>query len=263
MADGRRALPGRPRLVDEVSRGDGPIYQRIAEALRRRIADGTYGVGYRLPSEPVLAASFGVSRLTLRQALMVLQREDMIDRVVGRRGGTFVRGARFDRDLTSFAGFSEQLERQGVIAGAKVLNAREIPAPDVVAGCLELSEGDPVVEVQRLRLAGGTPVLLECSYFPARAFPGLLDHTLDRSLYGLLGEKYGRRPSYAREILTPVKADRRAAELLGVRGGTPLLLVERTAFDSGGTPVEHARDLFLSDRTRTVVWSFDVPPPSA
>lgn len=242
-----------------LTRGDGPLYLQIASAIDGGIADGRYEPGYRFPPEPELAASLGVSRLTLRQALTVLERRGLIDRIVGRRGGTFVRKWHVDRDLTTFAGFSQQLRRQGLVAGARVLSARELPASTEVAAGLDLAEGSCVYEVQRLRLASGTPVLLECSSFPAAAFPGFLEEPLDQSLYGLLGDRYGRRPTHAREVLDPVAADRRAARLLGVGAGTPLLLVERTAFDVEGMPVEYARDLFVGDRTRVVVWSFEVP----
>jgi GntR family transcriptional regulator len=238
-------------------RGEGPLYLQIASAIEDGIADGRYEPGYRFPPEPELAASLGVSRLTLRQALTLLERRGLIDRIVGRRGGTFVR--KWHRDLTTFAGFSQQLRRQGLVAGAKVLRARQVPATPAVAAGLDAAEGISVFEVERLRLASGTPVLLECSWFPAEAFPGLLDQPLDQSLYGMLGDLYGRRPTHAREVLDPVAADRRAARLLGVDAGTPVLLVERTAFDDADSPVEYARDLFVGDRTRVVVWSFEVP----
>jgi GntR family transcriptional regulator len=242
-----------------VSRGDGPLYVQIAAAIECGIADGKYEPGYRFPAEPELAASLGVSRLTLRQALTVLERRGLIDRVVGRHGGTFVRKWTVDRDLTTFAGFSEQLSRQGRVAGAQVLRARERAASAEVAAGLDTAEGTAVFEVQRLRLANGTPVLLECSSFPAEVFPGLLEGPLDESLYGLLGDRYDRRPTHAREVLEPVAVDRAAAKLLRVSAGTPVLLVQRTAYDREGTPVEYATDVFLGDRTRVVVWSFDVP----
>lgn len=242
-----------------LSRSEGPLYLQIASALEARIADGSCPPGHRFPPEPSLAASFGVSRLTLRQALTLLERRGLIDRIVGRRGGTFVREQHVDVDLTTFAGFSDQLQRQGLVAGARVLRAEAEPAAGPVARSLGLCAGAEVVVVQRLRLANGLPVVLECSSFPAAAFPHLLEQRLDGSLYELLGEVYGRRPTHAREALDPVVADRRTGKLLGVTVGTPLLLVERVAFDESGEPVEHARDLFLGDRTRVVVWSFEVP----
>jgi GntR family transcriptional regulator len=251
---------GEITAAPNVLRGDGPLYAQIAAAIEAGIADGRYEPGYRFPPEPKLAAELGVSRLTLRQALTVLEGRGLIDRVVGRHGGTFVRNWTVDRDLTAFAGFSEQLQRQGRVAGAEVLSARELPASAVVAGGLDLEEGSPIYEVQRLRLANGTPVLLELSSFPAAAFPGFLEEPLDHSLYDLLGRRYGRRPTHAREVLEPVAADKRAAKLLDVTPGTPVLLVRRTAFDAEGMAVEYATDLFLGERTRVVVWSFEVPP---
>jgi GntR family transcriptional regulator len=78
---------------------------------------------------------------------------------------------------------------------------------------------------------------------------------LDGSLYELLEVRYGEGPVRATEALEPVVADPDVARLLGVDRGTPLLLVERTAFSAQGHAVEYARDLFRGDRTRVVVES--------
>ncbi len=246
-------------FTSEELQGDGPLYLQIVGLLERRIEDGTFSPGDRFPSEPKLAASFQVSRLTLRQALALLQHRGLIDRVVGRRGGTFVRSRPISRDLTNFAGFSDQLRRQGRVVATRVLRAELLPASAAVAAALELDEGETVAEIRRLRLEGGAPVVLECSSFPGAAFPGLLDERLDQSLYQLLHSRYDRRPTHARETIEPLKADRQAGRLLGVQAGTALLAVERTAFDGEGTPVEFARDLFRGDRARMTVWSFEVP----
>jgi GntR family transcriptional regulator len=89
----------------------------------------------------------------------------------------------------------------------------------------------------------------------------MLDQPLEGSLYELLAARYGARPCRAVEKLEPVRADSHAAQLLCVARGAPLLLVERVAFDVRGRPIECARDLFRGDRTRMVVWSFDLPEP--
>ncbi len=247
------------RKPKALSRDDGPLYSQIVSAIASGIADGIYEPGYRFPPEPELAASLGVSRLTLRQALTVLEGKGLIDRVVGRHGGTFVRRFPVERDLTAFAGFSEQLRRQGQVAGAEVLGAKVTGASPAVAAGLDVEEGTEVFEVERLRLANGTPLLLECSSFPAAAFPGMLDEQLDKSLYDLLGDNYGRRPTHAKEVLEPVAAGKREAKLLRVGTGTPVLQVQRTAYDEADAPVEYASDLFLGDRTRVVIWTFEVP----
>jgi GntR family transcriptional regulator len=181
-----------------------------------------------------------------------------VTRSVGRGGGTFVAEAKLEQDLTTLAGFSEQLRRHGKIAGARVLAATQIPANAAAAAALELPAGATVYDVRRIRFADGSPIVIEHSQFPAGLFPGLLDCRLDGSLYDLLAENYGLRPHRARESLEPVVARVREAEALEVDEGTPLMLVERTAYARGGQPLEYARDLFRGDRTRVVVWTSEL-----
>jgi GntR family transcriptional regulator len=67
--------------------GPDPLYLQIAAVLTARIQDGTYVANRRIPSEPELAAEFGVSRPTVRKALALLAKEGLIRSVRGR--GTF------------------------------------------------------------------------------------------------------------------------------------------------------------------------------
>ncbi len=250
-------LPGRrpPKLI----RGPGvTVHGQIEDWLADAIASGQLSPGDRLPTEQDLAAWLGVSRMTLRHALAELAKRGLVTRTVGRTGGTFVAEPKVVQDLTVLAGFSEQLRRHGLVAGARVLAATEIPASRAASAALEIEVGEAVYEVRRLRLAGGQPILIEHSLFPARHCPGLLESRLDGSLYELLEQKYGRRPYRAKESLEPVTAGVREAEALGVAEGAPLMLVERTAYAQSGTPLEFARDLFRGDRTRVIVWTSEL-----
>jgi GntR family transcriptional regulator len=250
-------LPGRrpPKLV----RGPGvTVHGQIEDWLADAIASGQLKPGDQLPTEHDLAAWLGVSRMTLRHALAELAQRGLVTKTVGRNGGTFVAEPKLVQDLTVLAGFSEQLRRHGLIAGARVLAATEIPASPAASAALEIEPGEPVYEVRRLRLAGGQPILIEHSLFPARHCPGLLDSRLDGSLYELLEQNYGHRPHRAKESLEPVTAGVREAEALGIAEGAPLMLVERTAYTREGTPLEFARDLFRGDRTRLVIWTTEL-----
>ncbi len=250
-------LPGRkpPKLV----RGPGmTVHGQIEDWLADAIAAGQLAPGDRLPTEQDLAAWLGVSRMTLRHALAELAQRGLVTRTVGRSGGTFVAEPKVEQDLTVLVGFSEQLRRHGLVAGARVLAAAEIRASPAASAALEIAVGAPVYEVRRLRLAGGQPILIEHSLFPAQRCPGLLGYRLDGSLYELLDEKYGQRPYRAKESLEPVCAGVREAEALGVAEGAPLMLVERTAYSRSGMPLEFARDLFRGDRTRVVVWTSEL-----
>src|SRR6266705_725615 len=168
-------LPGRkpPKLV----RGRGvTVHGQIEDWLADAIAAGRLAAGDRLPTEQDLAAWLGVSRMTLRHALAELAQRGLVIRSVGRGGGTFVAEPKLVQDLTVLAGFSEQLRKIGLVAGARVLAAAEIRASAAAAAALEIGLGAPVYEVRRLRLAGGQPILIEHSLFPAERCPGLLGH---------------------------------------------------------------------------------------
>jgi GntR family transcriptional regulator len=229
----RPALRTATRQPPEIVRGPGiTLYGQIEDWLAGEIATGALVPGDRLPTEHDLAEWFGVSRMTLRHALAELARRGLVTRTTGRRGGTFVAAPKLEQDLTTLAGFSEQLRRVGMVAGARVLSARLRPAGPAAGAALLLPEAGQVYEIRRTRLDG--------------------------SLYELLEVRYGLRPHRARESLEPVTAGVREAEALEVAEGAPLMLVERTAYARSGEPLEFARDLFRGDRTRVVVWTSEL-----
>ena len=261
---GRGAQPAPAPALAQIASAPPPVIVRapgttvhaqIEDWLAGAIASGQLAAGDRLPTEHDLAAWLGVSRMTLRHALGELAQRGLVSRAVGRSGGTFVAEPKLDQDLTTLAGFSEQLRRHGLVAGARVLSAAEHPASPAAARALGLAAKEPVYDVRRIRLAAGRPIVLEHSLFPAARFAGMLDCPLDGSLYELLEQKYGQRPHRAREVLEPVSANQQEAVLLQVAAGAALMLVERTAYDQDGVALEFARDLFRGDRTRLVLWS--------
>ena len=229
-----------------------PAYQQIEAQVIAQIEAGTLGPGDRLPPERELAASLGVSRMTIRQAFDALARGGLVERGVGR--GTFVAAPRVELDRSSrVAGFSEQMERAGLEPGATVLGAEVTRAPAPVARALGLETGARVARVRRVRSGGGMPLTLEDSWLPDALFPGVTDLDLGASLYAIMGARYGHAPVRAVERLEPVAARAQDAEALGVRARTPLMRVERVAYDAEGNAVEYAEDRHRGDRARFVV----------
>src|ERR1700704_6392386 len=185
------ALPKAP-----VKPGRGPAHAQIEAALEHAIERGQLTPGDRLPAERVLAQRFGVSRMTLRQALGELERHGLLERSKGRYGGTFVAEPKLE--LAGTSALSDQLRGLGVAAGARVLSAVErASTPD------EALLGARVYAIERVRLANGVPVALERGAYAADAFPGLLDGPLDGSLYELIRSRYDEVPVRAVERLEP------------------------------------------------------------
>jgi GntR family transcriptional regulator len=226
-----------------------------AEQLRRRlVADINAGVpGAKLGSERDLAERYGTSRSSLRQVLAALEEAGLVHRVIGRSGGIFISHGQVQRSLSDVVGVPAFLANQGYVAGTRVLSTK-ITAPDrTTQTALRIGAGDYVFEIQRVRLADGSPISLELAQLPADAFPGLLEQQLGGSIYEILETRYGLVTARAEERIEAVNATTDEASLLGIKPKSALLLITRIAYDQHGTPCEFSRDLFRGDRTRLAV----------
>lgn len=232
--------------------GPVPLHHQVYVDLRAALDAGELKVGERLPPERELARMYGCSLITVRRALDELSREGRLERRQGR--GTTVLPPRLDVGLADSLSFTEEMQRRGLDAETRLVAARPEAAPEAVAQALQLQAGSPTLYVERLRLAGGEPLLLEMVHLPAERFPGLLASDLEHgSLYALLTERYGTSVARAREALEPVLLPAREARLLGLAPRGLALLVEGTAFTADGTPVECSRTYVRGDRTRYFV----------
>ncbi len=231
--------------------GPVPLHHQVYVDLRAALDAGEYEIGERLPPERELARLYGCSLITVRRALDELSREARVKRSQGR--GTFVLAPRLDVGVTDLS-FTEEMQNRGLDAETRLIAARPEAASETVAAALELEPGSPTLYVERLRLAGGEPLLLEMVHLPAERFPGLLASDLEHgSLYALLTERYQTSVARAREALEPVLLPAREARLLGLAPRSLGLLVEGTAFTRDGTPVEFGRTYVRGDRTRYYV----------
>ena len=257
LFESENCAPHESREVELIRQSEGTgssAVEMARDAVMDLVAAGHLAAGQRLPPERELAASLGVSRTTLREALGQLARAGYVSRKPGRGGGTFVCQPKIDRDLSVLRGLPDHLRRQGHVSSNKVLATRLMTADRKTAVELELADGMMVFELVRLRLSDGEPISMERSRFPADRFPGLLEQPLGGSVYALLRDQYSVLPHRARERIEPVSAGPHEAESLCIDVGQPLLAVERVTYDEAGVPVEFGRDLFRGDRTRVVVW---------
>jgi GntR family transcriptional regulator len=247
LAVDHRALGDKPKLTKAT---DEPSHARIEQWLRGRIAAGHLVPDDKLPSEEELAAALGVSRMTLRQALGSMESSGVLERRRGRAGGTFIREQQIDVDLTGLPGFTEQMSRANIRAGARVISVRRMRPDRAVAAALELTSGKEVFEIIRVRSANREPLALEETYLPCHLFPGLDRRGLTGSIYAIMRKDYDLAPHDAQEWLEPALASEEHAKLLDVEPGAALMLVTRSSFTAAGVAVEHAYDRYRADRTR-------------
>ncbi|EJK83777.1 GntR family transcriptional regulator [Rhizobium rhizogenes] len=227
-----------------------PRYQRLRDDLAARINRQEWRPGESIPSEAELSATYGVAVGTVRKAIDQLVADGVVERHQGR--GTYVRRARFNSSLFRFFRFqSESGERR--VPESRILRRESIAAPSAVASALRLREGDPVISLSRLRLIGGVPLLAEEIWLERSRFEALL--TIDTSefgdlLYPLYEECCEQVVVSAEETLTVEIAPPLQARLLALEPGSPLVVIERVAFDLERRPIEWRRSRGPADRFR-------------
>lgn len=232
--------------------GPTPLHHQVYADLRAALDAGDWAPGDRLPPERELAKRYGCSLITVRHALDELAREQRIERARGR--GTFVLEPRIDRDFAGTLSFAEEMETRGLTPETRLITSRVEQAVGAVASALRIDDGAPSLFLERLRLANAEPLLLEQVHLSAERFGELVRYDLERnSLYDVLAERFGARVVRAREGIEPVFLRAREARLLHRRPRSPALLVEGTAFDAAGEPVEFARSYVAGERTRYFV----------
>ena len=232
--------------------GPVPLHHQVYLDLVSALDSNEWEPGDGLPAERELAAKYGCSLITVRRALTELAREQRIERTRGR--GTFVLHPRLDLNFGGNRSFTDEMQTRGLDPTTRLIAARPESAGEAVAAGLELELGSPTLYVERLRLAGGEPLLLEQVHLPAERFPGLLASDLEHnSLYDLIVERYSTPIVRAREALEPVLLRTREARLLDQAPGRPALLVEGVAYAADGRPIEFARSYVRGDRTRYYV----------
>lgn len=226
-----------------------PLYYQIKTRLLEAIDNGQLKPGDRVPSERELTESFSVSRMTARQALKELEAQGFLYRVQGK--GTFVATPKLEQPLAALTSFTDDMRRRGMEPGAEVLSTEEGPAGRRLAELLGVGETATVFRMERLRLADGEPMALEIAHVLADRCPGLTAVDVrNHSLYQILRERYAIRLVRAEQSLEAVAAGPYEAEILQVREGAPLLMLERVARDESDRPVEFVRSLYRGDRYR-------------
>jgi len=240
-----------------------PRYSRIAEALRRRILEGALAPGTRLDNQRRLAREFGVTLMTLRQALTVLEREKLIARRHGL--GTFVAAPSFDYDILQLRRLAQDLTALGEPVATRFVSSRFARADRRLAEALALDGRARVFVLERLRLLDQHPIGLQRSFLPATVGEEVAKADLNVTpLHQILEFKLGLQIAGASETISTIRLGRREARELGCRGGLPAFFSERISYTADRTPVVFDRVFIPGDRFRiTRELSYDGPGRNA
>lgn len=225
-----------------------PKYLQIRDSLIRRLRT-TYAPGDRFPTEHELREEFGVSRETIREALLGLERQGLISRRQGQ--GTFVEKMPDFPMEQRYTGLVEDFTELGFATESKVLKSAPTVAPLYVTKAMGLPADQAVHQILRLRYLDGEPLALHDTYITTEMAAALsarksdLEHT---TLVDQVSKLIGRPVEEEFQGIDAAVADAQASSRLGVPIGSPLLVIRRVfEVESGGQPM-FFESYFRSDR---------------
>lgn len=227
-----------------------PYYIQLMDILKDRVQQKEWLPGDQIPSEKYLCEQYQVSRTVVRQALRELEHEGVICRKKGK--GTFIAPPKISEGLVQkLTGFYQDMIERGLQPVTQVLHQNVVPANDKVAEYLQISPGEEVIDIQRLRFINEEPIQVVTTYIPFELCPSLARVDLTyRSLYEYLESEYGIVIVKGRRTIEAVLANDVEAELLDIEPRAPLILLDSVSFLENGRPIEYYHAVHRGDRSR-------------
>lgn len=217
-----------------------PVYYQLKEMIKEKITKGTWQVGQCIASERELTEAYGVSRMTVRQALGELVQEGLLVREKGK--GTFVCEPKVKQE--DMMSFSDIIKKAGRTLITKVLDFEVINTPEELA---DTFEEEKIYKINRLRLVDGEAVANEVVYIPCEYCGFVTKTDLEGSLFKLLEEK-GYVIESTESALAAVIMDDDLKNLFNVDKQIPLLRSHNAALNSEGEIIYVEDAIYRSDK---------------
>ena len=219
-----------------------PMYRVIANDLIAQISSGELPVSSQLPTEAELATRYGVSRMTVRQAMDQLESARLVVRQRG--SGSYVRDTPGrTRGMDGLRSFAAEMTDQGSTVDSRII-AQEMCAsvPAEVSSALATARPGRFIRLARVRIVDGTPASYQEAWIPFSVAPGLArEELVNGSLYQTLSVRYGVEFGWATQIISSALATAELAELLDEKVGNSLITIRRTTYSDRNVPVEFVK----------------------
>jgi GntR family transcriptional regulator len=235
-----------------------PRYLWVYNSLKHEIESEDFKVGDFLPAEPELQNTFRVSRTTVRKAVEMLAQQGFV--YIRQGKGTQVVDFKATQKLGFVTSFSETLREKGAEVTQADVRIDTVPAPRRIAVDLQIEPNEPVVKIERMTLANGTPIALMTNFLLPSIAPGIEKRIGGMSgLYSFLESEYNLVIEAATDFISARDVTDSEARKLQIPEHAPLLVVRRITH-SGGRPVEVAILLIVAEKYEYCVHTRERPP---
>ncbi len=214
------------------------LYMQIAEAIERKIREGHYPPFAKLPSEQSLVAQYGVSRVTVRQALSVLLKKGLIEAKQGK--GTFVVGTILQHGLDRLMGFYDVLVAQGQEPRTRLLEFGPAAAARRAKTAFDDGDGRVPVALKRLYQLKGRPFAVVDALITPDAAGVTREQAESMTIYRIISEILGAEIAHADIGIRASVVGKKNGDLLKLAPRRPVLVMERVSKDAAGRVLEHS-----------------------
>lgn len=258
MSDNTSYVRGQISLVMEEKRGfvsikmdSRHLYLQVIDEITRDIESGKFKEREKLPSEYQLSKQLGVSRATLREALRILEEDNIVTR---RHGvGTFVNSKPiYSSGIEELKSVTYMIEQSGKAAGSQYLSTEIVEATDEDKAKFSPKTINKLAKIERVRTADGDPVVFCIDKIPDNLIPVERVHEED-SIFGILENHANKRIAYAVTYIEPISYHERIYTILNCLPDQPILLLKQVHYTSDDEAVLYSANYFRSD-----VFSFHV-----
>ncbi len=223
------------------------LYLQVIDRLKSDIDKGIYKENEKLPSEFELSKSLGVSRATLREALRLLEEENVI---VRRHGvGTFVNPKPvFTSGIEQLSSISSMIEQAGMEPGTIFLKATEEKSTEDDVTRFQTEMDDNVITLERVRTADGEPVVYCIDKVPASYLPKQFVNNKDVSIFSALEQSGAIHVAYAVTFIDPIGYHEQVSPILNCGPETALLVLKQLHYDDNDRVVLYSKNYFRADK---------------
>lgn len=223
-----------------------PIYIQIHDQIKEKIENGFWSIGDRLPSERELSVQFGVSRMTLRQAIQTLADEGILERKIG--SGTYVARQKVQEKMSGITSFTDIMLSQGREPSSKVVSYFfTVPSSSEIEK-LQLGREEMILRMERIRYADGVPICFEIASIPESLIKAFSKNEVTKSLYNTLEEKGHQKLGNATQTVSAMLASEQISEYLQIKRGDAILRVRQVSYLADGKPFEYVRTQYVGNR---------------
>ena len=228
-----------------------PLYIQLRERLRAKIRRGEYAPGTAIPSESRLAETYGLHRLSVRNAVDSLADEGLLKSIRGK--GVFVCGPKERKKIAASHGYRHSLKAEGAAAQTRILMKAVREAGPLYARWLQLDSDERVWFIRRIISIDGPALALEDIVLPYQRVPNLAE--TDLQLFPLLSvlEWNHISPQEGEQVLRITRLEPALAKLIGISPDQPVQEFSFLLRDEEGKPFEYSRCFIRSERTEFIV----------